>query len=287
MVAYLTPDRYRTMGLGIDLTGKSPTELVAVIASASAEVNRYCAVPRGHDFRGDTIVGEKHQWDPGNTHWRTSGRVWPLHRPVRSVSKVDIFVTKQQHITFTPDMLYLNEQLNYVEPIAAPITTALFTAIPPWLLTIPIAVVDYVYGDAITETDERLYADGSKSYRATNQFWTDDDVTLKVDGSVVTTGFTIDRHEGRIIFSDLQDENSIIEVSYVHKLPYEIAAATSIVVSELLGYSNINASGLTGFSGVQVEEISLRTSQRSGFGVYDMHPAAKLLLSNFIQPSIA
>ena len=45
MPQYLTPKRYRTMALGVDLSNKTDAELGALIASASAEVNRYCAAP--------------------------------------------------------------------------------------------------------------------------------------------------------------------------------------------------------------------------------------------------
>ena len=62
---YLTPQRFREMAFGIDISELDDTELAALIAQATSVVNSYCNVPRipqMHDFRGGTITGEQHQW---------------------------------------------------------------------------------------------------------------------------------------------------------------------------------------------------------------------------------
>lgn len=287
MPSYITPARYRTMGLGIDLSAKADVELASVIAAASAEVNRYCNVPRDHDFRGGSGVAEEHPWDVGNSYKRPSGKLWPFHRPIKDVTKVKIHVTKQQYIEYNSSMLFWNKQLGYVQPIAVPLTMALITSIPPWLLEPPVAYIDYTYGWTFTETRERLFPDGSKTYRAVNQFWIEDSVKVYVDGTEATSGFSINRSEGTISFDAVQDESYVIEVTYQYPLPFEVQAATGIVTSEMLGYANINASGLTGLSGIKVEEIELRQSARAGFNIYDMHPAAKVLLSSFVDLAVA
>lgn len=290
MPSYITPARYRTMGLGIDLSAKTDVELASVIAAASAEVNRYCAVSRNHDFRGGTVLAEEHAWDVGNQYKRPSGKIWPFHRPIKDVTKVRIHVTKQQYIDYTGTMLFWNKQLGYIQPIAAPITTALITSIPPWLIDPPVAYVDYTYGWTFSSGLERLYPDGSKTYRAVNQFWVADSAKVYVNGVEVdndpTPTFTLDINEGTVTFVDLQAESDVIEVEYQYTLPFEVQAATGIMASEMLGYANINASGLTGLSGIKVEEIELRQSARAGFSVYDLHPAAKVLLAGYVEVSI-
>lgn len=283
MPSYLTPARYRQMALGIDVSSKTDAELAALIATASGAVNRYCAVPRAFDFRGGAVTDETHQWEPGNAMKQGSGKVWPLCKPVRTCTRLSIYVTKTQHIDFDASQVNVNPALGYLEPVAAPITTALFTSVPPWLLDPPLAYVDYTYGWSFTET-ERIYDPGieAKIFRATNQFWTDDP-TVEVNGSVVTTGFTVDRTEGTITFTNATTDP--VDITYTYPMPPEIPLATGIVVTDLLGYANINASGLTGLSGIRVEEIEIRQSSRTGFANYDMHPAAAALLAGFVNVS--
>jgi hypothetical protein len=284
MVQYLTPIRYRRMALGIDLSEKSDAELGALIASASSEVNRFCSAPIDHDFRGGTVEREEHIWDTGNTHRHPSGRLWPKHgmgvMRITDCPQIDIYVTKTNYVRFQPQNIFINGRMGYVEPIAAPVTTALFTAVPPWLLTAPVAYVDYTYAFPTFTTTEAVYPLGGKTYQAINQFWTDDDVTVTVDG-VANTDFTVDRFEGTITFTDVQDSLSQIMVTYTHKMPFEIQMGTAIVVTDMLGYSNINASGLGGLSGIKVEEIELRQSSKAGFNNKDIHPAAAVYLSSY------
>lgn len=284
MRPYLTPGRFRAMALGIDLSAKTDADLASLLASASAEVNRYCCAPTGHDFRGGTVTGEQHIWDVGNSHRWPSGRLWPYHRPLAAVSSIQINVTRNQYISFTEEQIFVNRKLGYIEPVAAPVTTALFTAVPPFLLSEPVATIDYTYGQTLTVTDEVVEPDGGvgRVYRAINQFWTDATVTVKADNSPMSSGYTLDRYEGLVILDELPALGTVISVSYAYTMPFDIALATGIVCSDMLGYSNINASGLTGLSGIRVEEIELRQSSRVGFNVYEMHPAARLLLGAYV-----
>lgn len=290
MPQYITPDRYRNMALGVDLSAKTDFDLVALAQSASAEINRYCAAPRNHDFRGGTITAEEHLWNVGNAMKRPSGRLWPIHgmgvMPITSCSQIDIYTTKTNYIRFTPANIFVNGRLGYVEPVAAPITTALFTSIPPWLLTSPVAYIDYTYGWEFGVTDELIVSEGGRVYHLGNQFIVADSVTIEVDG-VPNTNFTVDLVEGTITFTSIQDARSQVLASYKHKLPSDIPLATALVMTDMLGYSNINASGLTGLSGIRVEEIELRQSSKVGFAVYDMHPAARPLLNSYTYVSFA
>lgn len=292
MPQYLTPKRYRTMALGVDLSAKTDAELGALIASASAEVNRYCAAPQGHDFRGGSVEREVHPWDTGNSHRYPSGRLWPLHgmgvMRITACSRIDIYTTQTNYVRFEAGNIFTNGALGYVEPVAAPITTALFTSIPPWLLSTPTAYIDYEYAfEGLTVTDELLYQQEDEGYQATNQFWTDDEAVVKVNGAVVGSGYTVDRTEGSITFASAPEVTDQVTVSYSHKMPFEIAMGTAVIVTDMLGYSNINASGLGGLSGIRVEEIELRQSSKAGFNNYTLHPAAKVYLGAYTYASIA
>lgn len=296
MPSYVSPARYRTMGLGIDLSAKSDAMLAALLASASAEINRYCAAPAGHDYRGASVAAESHVWNVGNQYQAPSGRLWPKHAggvmPITSCTQIDIYTTKTNYVRFDSSQIFVSG-LGWVEPVAAPITTALFTSIPPWLLTTPMAYIDYTYGLSFTSSDEPLVDSGDHlTYYAQNEWWTDDDVTATLNGTSVdltsgTPDATINRDKGTITFAEHNAPGDLVVASYNYKLPEEIRVATGIVVTDMLGFSNINASGLTGLSGIRVEEIELRQSARAGFNNYNMHPVARMLIDAYSFASIA
>ena len=57
-MSYITPQRFREMGFGIDISELDDTELLSLCRQASAVVDAYCNVPRipqKHDFRGGTM----------------------------------------------------------------------------------------------------------------------------------------------------------------------------------------------------------------------------------------
>jgi hypothetical protein len=239
------------------------------------------------------VEREEHPWDTGNSHRRPSGLLWPKHgmgvMRITSCPQIDIYTTKTNYIRFQPQNIFVNSRLGYVEPVAAPITTALFTAVPPWLLHNPTAYIDYTYEfEPLVVTDEALYPLGGRTYQAINQFWTDDTVTVTVDSvEIPSSDYTLDRFEGTVTFDTVQDSAATILLSYAHKMPFDIPMATGIIVTDLLGYSNINASGLGGLSGIRVEEIELRQSSKAGYNNKDMHPAAAIYLSAYTYASWA
>jgi len=290
MLRYLTPLRYRSQGTGVDLSAKTDTELAAHIDAASALVNTWCAVPDGHSFRGGTITGEKHRWEIGNVYKSGTQRIWPFHKPVKSVSALEIQVTNTQKITFSGGNLYLNEYDGYVEPIALGVTTAgMFgwAILPNVGMATPVGVVDYTYGRSLQATDEELYT-YSGQLLAGNQFWeTGQPVTIKKNGTIQTTGFTLDYEEGTVTVSGGALPSDIWTATYTYPLPPGIARATGLVVGDLLGQSAIAAAGLIGLSGIKVEEVELRQSARVSFAVQPINAAAATLLAPYRYVSIA
>ena len=285
MPRYLTAQGFRAIGLGVDLSSTLDSALEQHIASASALVNVACAAPLDHDFRGGTVVDEPHEWDLGNKYRPASNRVYPFHHPIVSVDELKIEMSNSPSVTLDATKLYVEPVQGYIEPISLVVTTIgiiPISAIPLIGLRKPVAKVSYDYGWTFTVTDERLSATGSKVYRAINQFWSAADVEVKLNGTVVDPDdYTVDRVEGTITFDDLQDAASQVTVSYVHTLPTAIAQATAIIASDLIGYTNINASGLSGLSGIRVEEIELRQSSKAGFIATPVSSAAQALLTPF------
>ncbi len=286
---YLTPARYRTFGSGVSLDSKTDAEISSKIAAASAYVNSYCCVPVGHDFRGGTVIDEQHEWDPGTTRTHGTYRVWPYHRPIISVESLSIDVTKNQYITFgSPDSLYIQFTEGWVEPVDLSLTAFGvfgYGVLPNIGLHRPVAKISYTYGWDFAAVDEPV-AVTSDALQAQNQFWTDAEVVLKKNGIIETTGFDINRREGRITLDALPDPDDEFAVSYHYPLPFEIAQATSMIVTELFGSSSIAASGLTGLSGIKVEEVELRQS-RASFMATGISPAAAILLDPYVVRSMA
>ena len=278
---YLTPTRYRRLGTGVDLSDITDAELHSILTAASFEVNTAVAAPHGYSFLGGSVTGESHIWETGNQYKLPSGRIWPWMRPITSVSLVRVNVTKTQYVDFTGDELFLNTDMGYVEPVAAPTTTALFTSVPPFLLTAPVSYTDYEYGFDEAEVDEPL-ATYSDQLQLGNQFViSDEEFILKKDGVVVPdTDYTVDYIEG-IVTPDTPPANETWTASYHHKLPPGVATATGLIGTDMLGFTRIAAAGMLGLSGIKVEEVELRQSSKVNFAVQPLNSAAKLYLAPY------
>lgn len=283
MDSYLTPARYRAIGTGIDLSGTDDAELRFALQSASSAVNTACNAPDGYSFLGGLVTREQHNWRaPSRAPKQTHGRLWPYMRPVKSVSLVRIRVTSTQYVDFDDEQVFVQTDVGYVEPVAAPNTTALFTSIPPWLLTSPVAEIDYEYGFDYTVTDEVMATVSGGPLRAGNQFWyTDEEVELKKNGVVVNpTDYDIDYLEGTIA-PDAPDLSATWKVSYHHRLPPGIAFATALVATDVLGAAAIASAGLLGLSGIKVEEVELRQSSKVNYMVAPVNAAAQIHLAPY------
>lgn len=280
---YVTPDRFRALGTGLDLSGKTDAELSAMLWAASDAVNAAVGAPDGYSFLGGSVTDEEHQWRVASRIPKaTDGRVWPFMRPVRAVESFRVNVTRTQYITFEDDQLFLQADLGYVEPVAAPNTTALFTSVPPWLLTSPVGYLTYTYGFEQTATDEILATVSGGTLRAGHQFWfTDEDVVLKKDGVIVDAAdYDVDYDEG-VITPDSPDEDATWKASYHYKLPPGIAAATTLIATDIVGASAIAAAGMLGLSAIKIEEVELRQSSKVNYYVQPVSAAAWVYLARY------
>jgi len=279
----MTPKRYRSLATGVDLTGKSDADLMPTLDNAAFMVNSACHAPDGYSFLGGTVAREEHQWRVGNKYKQPSGRTWPLMRPLKDVSLLDIYVTRTQHVTFNPDQLFTQHALGYVEPVAAPNTMALFTSVPPWLLSSPVAYVDYDYGFDLFANDERLTTISGGILRASHQFWfTDEEVSLTKNGVLVAPiNYTVDYDEGEIT-PTTPPTNEIWRASYHHHLPPGIAAATALVATDILGDEALARAGMLGVSSLEVEEVTIKQSQKINFRVQPVNAAALVYLGPYM-----
>lgn len=266
---YLTPQRFREMGFGIDISELDDVELASLCAQASAVVDSYCNVPRipqKHDFLGGTITGEKHTWRmPFGPFDVGQRRVYLFHKPITSVTQFRIYVTNTQYVEIAPTELMINETEGYFEVVSLVITSSgLFNAliIPNVGLATPIASTSYTYGWDFTVTDEELTCSDGQTWRAQNQFWFTDVArapVVKKNGVAQSSGYTVDSTEGTVVFDTNLLATDRVTVSYHHKLPSDIQFGTGHIVAYLHGEAELHARGLAHLSSLRVAEVEMKT----------------------------
>lgn len=285
MDLYLTPTRYRSMGTGIDVSAKTDNDLHALLLGASQMVNSAVHAPEGYSFLGGSVSEEEHNWRVGDVYrgQKPQARVWPYMRPLISASALRINIARNQSISFDASQMFIQTALGYVEPTVTPNTTALYSSVPPWLLSSPVAYLTYAYGWNEVVTDERPATLSGGVLQGNHQFWfTDEDVILKKDGVIQSTSdYVVDYDEGLVTPSGSALGGSEYRISYHHHLPSGIALATSLVVTDMIGQSNIAAAGLLGLSGFRVEEVEVRQSSKVNFDVQPINAAALMVLAPY------
>lgn len=262
MLLYVTPGRFRTMGMGVDLDEVSDVELRSILVGASAKVNALCAAPgrpAPHDFRGGTITDERHRVRlPESPMGEIQRKFYLWHAPILSVSSVRFDVTNQQYIPFQDEDIYVTDR--WVEIVSLAMTgQGLFGAaiVPVIALENVTGLFSYTYGRSIHVYGDVLEATDARLYRAQNQFWTDDAIEVAVDGIVATTGFTIDKTEGTVTFASQQAPEALITASYTTRLPYDIAYATALLAADALDSRQMRERGMSGLRSMKVGEIVL------------------------------
>jgi hypothetical protein len=276
---YLTPERAKTMGLGVDLSEVETVAIRSAIARASAVVDAACSVPRQpqrHDFRGGIITGERHDWVIDPYGRPRANRVFPFHTPIVSVERLRIFSDNVNFVEIDVGGVVINNSGGYIEVSSLLLTQyGVFGAgIVPYIgLFHPISEIDYTYRYEFVVVDEVAEPVDARTYQTQHQFWIPNTtVTVKVDGTTktVTTDYTLNRREGTVIFVVNQLADAEVTVSYSHSLPYEISQATAILLAQDLGESDLRAKGMQGLASIKVKDVTLtRERGRQGGGQVD------------------
>lgn len=296
---YITPKRLRHMGLGLNLADKTDAELAEQIRSASQAVDAFCNVPRTpqpYTFKGGTIAGETHGWGLFNRNHR----VWPFHQPVRAVTSLRINATESLYIDF-PDAsdYYVNPTDGYVEIINFALTKVGLWGqanVPQMGLVDPVVYIDYTYGYRYSVVDEDIYplpadttVSGDEDYTdfmAPDGFWAaDEPVTVKVDGvEIDESDFVLDRNGGFVKFDSALDPDDTVSISYIYRVPRDIARATALSTVSFMGEASLVAANMTGIESLKAEELEIRRiGSRSGAekGV-SLPAAAQSLLGGWV-----
>ena len=308
---YLTVDKFRTMRYGNDLDELSDIEIAEKIAEASALVDGYCSIPtlpQRHDFRGGSIVGEEHEWRYPQTPFELgTRRAYPFHWPIKMgvdgdghrvplISSFGIYVTNTQFVAIHPPDLFVQNTARYVEVVSLALTSSgLFNAliIPNVGLATPTLRMDYEYGyDFASDSDEQLYPTDALTYRALNQWWAAVPAPIvKRNGTVVDAAdYDVDLDEGTIRFhaAVTPDDASApdkITASYHYREPAEIARATGMITSFLLGESDLVGRGMAGLTVMSAGEMRFQRGRAAGTITVDqldaLVPSATYLLAGF------
>jgi hypothetical protein len=270
---YLTPERFRTMGFGVDLTNVDDVELRSALHRGRATIDAYCNVPRQpqpFDFRGGTITDEAHEWvlDPHETQPRPY-RFWPWHQPVKAVSQLRIYSTPSVYTEIDADEIFINNSAGYIEISSLKLTQyGIFGAgVITTLVGLhhPVAKASYTYGWGFSVVGEYLEPTDAMVYRAQNQWW-DSTITpeIKKNGVVESSGFTIDYDEGTVTFSSGLTASDVVTASYTYRLPHEISVANGLIAADELGESSLRRKGMVGVAQLSVGEITIRRTTPQG-----------------------
>lgn len=296
---YITPDRFRSSGFGIDLTGVEDVELRSTIQRASAIVNAYCAVPMQptqYDFRGGSITGEQMPWRLGNPYEATtialgSRRVFPKHRPIRTITSFVVKFTNTYSVTIDPSDIYINSDQGWAEVVSlASVVSGVYPVGINFGLYTPVAEVSYTYGWRFAVTSEWLEPTDAGVYRAVNGSWaTSPAPVIYKNGAVQSSGYTVDSVEGTVTFAVLLDDDDVVTASYTYTLPSAIAEATALITAHLLGERELEQRGMAGVALLSVAEVEIRrpTSSVGGRTVAsEIEPEVAALLAPFIYVTV-
>jgi hypothetical protein len=285
MLPYLTPERYRSMGHGT--TDQTDEDLLSIINRASLAVDRYCSVPMvptRYSFRGGAVTDEDHRFRLGDGLSDAPTRtIWPRSKPVKTVTSMRVYVTNAQYVEFsTPELFVTRTNINITSLTLTSVGLFGALAVPVLGLAEPICRVSYTYGYDFDMVDEVLAPTEGTTFRAQNQFWDADAVVVKKNGTIITTGFTVDKVEGTVTMTAQQAESDVITASYGYSLPDEVPQATGLTVAKFIGDRELVAKGMSGVQDLQVGEIRIsRPNPRaiSSNQSVDLPNEAKQLLS--------
>lgn len=294
---YLTPERFKTMGLGVDLSEVETVAIRSAIARSSATIDAACSVPRvpqKYDFRGGVITGERHEWYIDPYERPHANRVYPFHGPVVSVERLHIFSDNVNHVAIDPGGIVINQSGGFIEISSLLLTQfGVFGAgLIPGLGTLsPIVETDYTYRYEFAVTNEVAEPVDARTYQVQNGFWIPGKpVVVKVGGvtKTLTTDYTLDLREGWVIFNSNQPADSEVTVDYWHSLPWEISQACGVLTAQDLGEADLRAKGMEGLASIKVKDVTLTRERGAGGGgrrdaaMDELPPQVQKLLSGYV-----
>ena len=173
---YVSVERFKTMGFGIDLTDVEDYEIQAKLDEAGDEVHAITSAPmepQPHDFRGGSITDERHDWYLGDERTKPPARsIWPWHYPILSVDSMRIDLTNNRYITIDETERYLTRRTIEITSLAMTASGIFGAAVIPEIgLLHPQVVLDYAYGHSFTRTGVTMQKISDFVFRGPDQWW--------------------------------------------------------------------------------------------------------------------
>ena len=272
--SYLSVNRFLDGGYGIDTSTFTRSQLRNILVRATTNVNRYCSVPsipQAFDFRGGSVTGEKHQWPYVAPLLIQSGsrRVYLNQKPLKDVSSFVLRLAKDYTVSLDPvKNIVVNQMEGYVEVVAlTPVITGYFPVGWNFGLWNPLAEVDYTYGWDFEVVGDECEAVSTVLYTSSHGNWSADAPTVYVDGVVQSSGYTVNRDDGSILFATAPDGEAVVTVDYTYLCPDAISQATGIVATDLIGQARIASRGMIGLSSIRVAEVAITQMQPNRYAV--------------------
>jgi hypothetical protein len=261
---YLTAARFNAVaGMGIDASFLTGPQLRANLQRATTMVDAFTAqaqVPQRFDFRGGTVTGEQHRFQPPNplVAYAGSRRVFPHQLPLRTCTAFRLDFTNNYSITINPATdVYVNVTEGWIEIVASQPTIIGYPPIGYWYgLYQPVATISYTYGYRNAVTDDVLEAASPTLFYGTFGQWDSTGTTVSLDGVVQTTGYTVNAADGSVNFTAAPAPGVEVTASYTALLPPAVEQATAIIATDLIGKAR-NTQRMPGLSSMKVAEITL------------------------------
>ena len=272
---YMTAPRFRDIaGLGIDASFLTAPQLRANLQRASSMVNSWAAqaqIPQPFDFRGGTVTGEQHRFQPPNplVAYAGSRRVFPHQLPLRTVTAFQLDFTTGYRITLNPaNDIYVNATEGWCEIVASQPTIIGYPPIGYWFgLYQPVATIDYTYGYRNAVVDDVMEAASPTLYYGSFGQWDSAGVVVTLDGTVQDpTTYKVNAADGSVRFTTAPGVGVEVAASYTALLPQAVEQATGIIATDLIAKAR-NTQRMPGLSSMRVAEITLTrlTGDRSRY----------------------
>lgn len=272
---YMSGPRFLAVaGFGIDASFLTGPQLRASLQRATTMVNAWTSnaqIPVPFDFRGGTVTGEQHRFQPPNPILAYAGsrRVFPHQLPLRTVTAFALDFTNGYHITLNPaNDIYVNATEGWAEIVASQPTIIGYPPIGYWFgLYQPVASISYTYGYRNAIVGDTLEAASPFLYYGTYGQWDSTGVSVTLDGAVQDPStYKVNAADGSVKFTTAPGVGVEVAASYTALLPAAVEQAAGIIATDLIAKAR-NTQRMPGLSSMKVAEISL-TRQMGDRGRY-------------------
>ncbi len=284
--AYLTPEEFKELGSGVDLTGVTDDELGSMLMQSSRAVDNYC-----HTAFGINVVEMEQQ------PWNQSRRLYPHNRPIIAVRELRLLIGSRQHAEISLRDIFVNSTSGYAEVVSLATTISLSAELISLGLGQIIAQYSYIFGtgefdDSTVNTAVALGtappSTGLESFAVTDgtRFQMDDIIRIDNEQMMVTT---IVANTLTVLRGINNREDAHVNASDIYRMvsaaPDEVKIATGMVMGVHLAVNRQREEGLLGVKNFLIGSysVSYSTSVDSigGAGFYYIPAEAERLLQPY------